>query len=161
MNHDPAPTLARRTFLAAGCAACGCAMGARQNPADEPTSQPTTVPAGIVDLGPITDYPTDGVYDQHRRAPLKVLVLRTGDRLAVASSVCTHKRCTVRKGDDGELACPCHGSRFDADGTPLNGPAKIALPRHAVHVEAGRLIANLGRQFDERQWDDPAASVRV
>ncbi|MCS0636763.1 FAD-dependent oxidoreductase [Streptomyces sp. LP05-1] len=48
--------------------------------------------------------------------------------LHTVSARCTHLGCLVHF-NDGECAweCPCHGSRFDVDGTVLQGPAVRAL----------------------------------
>ena len=39
------------------------------------------------------------------------------------SAKCTHKGCAVNKVADGTIDCPCHGSKFNLDGTVANGPA--------------------------------------
>jgi len=51
------------------------------------------------------------------------------DRLAHRSNPrCTHLGCVLRKnGAEGTWDCPCHGSRFDADGNVIHGPAISGL----------------------------------
>ncbi|MCX2729242.1 FAD-dependent oxidoreductase [Saccharopolyspora sp. NFXS83] len=58
-------------------------------------------------------------------------VYRDEDGCAHAVSLrCTHLGCLLRFNDDERSwDCPCHGSRFDVDGTVLEGPAVRPLPR--------------------------------
>lgn len=46
---------------------------------------------------------------------------------------CTHLGCLLRfNGAERSWDCPCHGSRFDVDGSVLEGPAVRALPRRQL-----------------------------
>ncbi|MEI2731923.1 MAG: Rieske (2Fe-2S) protein [Dermatophilaceae bacterium] len=53
------------------------------------------------------------------------------------SAVCTHSGCLVDTVSNGQISCPCHGSRFDLTGAVVRGPATQALPAKAVQVTGG------------------------
>lgn len=57
---------------------------------------------------------------------------------AALDAVCTHQQCTVGWDPSaGQGACPCHGSRFTADGTAVVGPATLPLIAFGVTGDAG------------------------
>jgi glycine/D-amino acid oxidase-like deaminating enzyme/nitrite reductase/ring-hydroxylating ferredoxin subunit len=68
------------------------------------------------------------------------IVKHDGEHLAVfrdeqgqphaVSAICTHLRCIVGWNPaDRTWDCPCHGSRFDVDGSVIHGPATVDLER--------------------------------
>jgi Rieske Fe-S protein len=56
------------------------------------------------------------------------------------SSTCTHAGCKVATVAEGTINCPCHGSRFDLDGSVRNGPANKPLAAKPVRVEDGSIV---------------------
>ncbi|MGI9107342.1 MAG: ubiquinol-cytochrome c reductase iron-sulfur subunit [Pyrinomonadaceae bacterium] len=58
----------------------------------------------------------------------------------VVSAVCPHEGCEVLwRADEASFLCPCHDSRFAADGTRLSGPARHGLNELPAEVENGIL----------------------
>jgi len=56
------------------------------------------------------------------------------------SATCTHAGCTVNKVADGTIDCPCHGSKFNLDGTVAKGPAQKPLEAKNVTVQGDSII---------------------
>ncbi|WP_308494438.1 QcrA and Rieske domain-containing protein [Mycolicibacterium agri] len=56
------------------------------------------------------------------------------------SAKCTHKGCTVNAVANGTIDCPCHGSKFNLDGTVANGPATEPLEPKAISVDGQDIV---------------------
>jgi cytochrome b6-f complex iron-sulfur subunit len=94
-------------------------------------------------------------------ADKRLFVSRSGKRFRVMSAICTHLGCTVhaeaslradpldpdtrRATQVFQFSCPCHGSRYHADGSNISGPAPRPLPayRLALAPDDGQLVADL------------------
>ncbi|HEX8016860.1 MAG TPA: FAD-dependent oxidoreductase, partial [Flavobacterium sp.] len=65
----------------------------------------------------------------------KIAVYRDYDNtLKAFSAVCPHLGCIVQwNADEKSFDCPCHGSRFDTEGTVMNGPSETDLPK--IHIK--------------------------
>jgi Rieske Fe-S protein len=72
------------------------------------------------------------------------ILVRTGSDSYVAySQKCTHLSCAVYYAkEQNRLECPCHQGFFSiADGSVLQGPPQRALPRVALDLAGGQLVA--------------------
>ena len=118
---------------------------------------PTTVKVGMPN-----DFPDGMKFLPDQR----LFVFREGSVFHAVSAVCTHLGCTVRaealsqaetKTVNGKplrlthrFLCPCHGSRYNGDGTNVSGPAPKPLAWYHLSVapEDGQLVVNLARPVD-------------
>ena len=58
----------------------------------------------------------------------KFILIKSDNRLKVLSNRCTHAGCRINQEINGQLVCPCHGSRYDSStGKVLQGPAGLPL----------------------------------
>ncbi len=67
----------------------------------------------------------------------ELVLNRSGDgTLRAFAATCTHLGCRLDRVIDGEVVCPCHGSRFHPDGSVAAGPATRPLTELRVHPDA-------------------------
>jgi Rieske Fe-S protein len=67
----------------------------------------------------------------------QVIVCREGSEVRVFSARCTHLGCRISSAVNGQLVCPCHGSRFRLDGSVAAGPAARPLAALPYTADAG------------------------
>jgi cytochrome b6-f complex iron-sulfur subunit len=118
---------------------------------------PTTVKVGMPN-----DFPDGMKFLPDQR----LFVFREGNVFHAVSGVCTHLGCTVRaealsqpetRNVEGKplrlshrFLCPCHGSKYNGDGTNVSGPAPRPLAWYHLSVapEDGQLVVDLARAVD-------------
>lgn len=64
-----------------------------------------------------------------------VILIKTQGVYRLFSAKCTHLGCRINKTENGELVCPCHGSRYNYEGVPLKGPSIKSLTEIVFQVE--------------------------
>jgi cytochrome b6-f complex iron-sulfur subunit len=85
----------------------------------------------------------------------RICIVREGNKIAAISTTCTHLGCSVAISDTG-FACPCHGSRYDQDGTVTGGPAPKPLPWFKVSLAPNGEI-----EVDKNATVDPGTYLTV
>lgn len=74
-------------------------------------------------------YPNTGHVEASLTSPIAYYRDNYG-KLHTMSAVCPHLKCTVHWNDlQKSFDCPCHGSRFDTDGSVIEGPALHGLKK--------------------------------
>ncbi|HZZ42075.1 MAG TPA: Rieske (2Fe-2S) protein [Tepidisphaeraceae bacterium] len=153
--------LSRREFVAAvtavaACAGCAmCASAAEGAPASAPAAEK-------VDIGTLSDYAKDGIYDKFAK-PHRFFVIRNEGELYACSSICTHKNSPLAVSVNGkEILCKKHGSKFSEYGTATKGPAKNSLARFAIAEDDKKhLIVDTGTSFSEKNWEKDGSFIKV
>jgi len=72
-----------------------------------------------------------------------VAVFKDAEGAYAISTICTHLVCVVKPHADG-FECPCHGSRFAANGEVTKGPAPRPLPWLKVSLSGGVVTVDEG-----------------
>jgi cytochrome b6-f complex iron-sulfur subunit len=97
----------------------------------------------------------------------RLYVFKQGGSFHAISGSCTHLGCTVKytklqqpkevtingeqRTSPFEFLCPCHGSRFYADGTNYAGPAPTPLRCYRLELspDDGQLVVNMSEEVEQ------------
>ena len=60
------------------------------------------------------------------------IINKNSNNMKAFSSKCSHLGCKINKVENDTFVCPCHGSKFNLDGIPQNGPA--TKPLHELEI---------------------------
>lgn len=65
-------------------------------------------------------------------------------QLLAVSPKCTHQGCLIKwSADDKNYECPCHNSKFTADGKVLEGPASENLATYPAKIVGTQVLVKL------------------
>jgi Rieske Fe-S protein len=111
--------------------------GSTSSPSDDPSasSEDTgSTGGGGTALASTSDVPVGGCFVV--AASKIVLTQPTEGDFKAFTAVCTHQGCIVESSTEGDIPCPCHGSKFSLDdGSPQSGPASSALAAVEITVD--------------------------
>lgn len=119
---------------------------------------PAYLPADTVELGPPQQFSVGSVTFF---ALYKAWLVRNTQGFYALQAVCPHLGCQPRwQSQNQTFACPCHGSRFDPEGSLLQGPALRALARlHIFLSPGGQIGLNLQQTYlaEAGEWQAAGA----
>jgi cytochrome b6-f complex iron-sulfur subunit len=125
---DTGPEFDRRAFFvrlglgSLGIATAGTAAFAYQYLSPNVLFEPSP----IINAGRPESYAVDSVTLD---ANSGIYLIRAQEGFFALSAICTHLGClTTWKPELNQIACPCHGSKFNRDGQKIEGPAPKPLP---------------------------------
>ncbi|WP_369221664.1 Rieske (2Fe-2S) protein [Streptomyces sp. R39] len=150
---NPSASPARRTVMvAAGAAGLAAALTACGSPDDDSsgttttngnagggsTTQNSNGSAGGTALAKTTDIPEGGGTIYKDQAV--VVTQPASGTFKAFSTKCPHAGCAVTSIANGEIVCPCHGSKFAiADGSVKQGPATTGLTAADITVSGDQI----------------------
>jgi|SRR5215467_3914636 len=108
-------------------------------------------PSPAVNAGKPDRYPQGSVTADPKAG---IYIIHGPEGFYALSAVCTHLGClTVWSPEQGQIACPCHGSKFNADGAKIEGPALRGLPWLKVAIsEEGDLLVDRSTTVPPKQF---------
>ena len=134
---------ATSTFALAACA--GEAPVAQTSPPSASVDQAPGTISGEIFLANVDEIPVGTGKKVMVDESLTILVTHPKqDQFRAFSATCTHAGCIVSGVQEGQIACGCHGARFNTDsGEPEQGPAKSPLGKITLEVRGNELYALL------------------
>jgi cytochrome b6-f complex iron-sulfur subunit len=125
-NQEPTELNRRKFFIRLGAGSLAVAGAGASAFAVQYLSPNVLYEASpVVSVGRPEHYPLDSVTLDPR---FGIFIVRSTEGFYALSAVCSHLGClTVWKQESGTIACPCHGSTFQRDGSMITGPAPKPL----------------------------------
>ncbi len=101
----------------------------------------------FVAIGTVADLDAEGALTNSNLQGNNLAVIRdpnAPDAVIAVSAVCTHSGCTVPwDADQGVFACPCHGGRFNPDGTVAGGPPPRPLTTFEAKIDGDQVLVRV------------------
>lgn len=117
-------------------------------PTTPATTTPATsgvAPAGFTALGSLPNFKeATNAPVAFKAGNVSGFVFLKGGTYLAYSNICTHQGCeVVYNAGQGNLICPCHGSKFSKEGAVTGGPARLNLADFDTQVVGTILYGKL------------------
>jgi cytochrome b6-f complex iron-sulfur subunit len=108
-------------------------------------------PSPIANVGKPDRFPQDSLTADTGSG---IYIVHAAEGFYALSATCTHLGClTAWKPELGIIACPCHGSKFNRQGTKVDGPAPKPLPWLKVWLsDEGDLLVDRSTVIPPNQY---------
>jgi Rieske Fe-S protein len=140
--------LNRRTAVAgAGVAIAAVALAACSSDSDDSGSDPTAdagggSPAPAAQAGNVVGKTSEVPVGSGAILGGVVVTQPTSGTFLAFSPVCPHKGCNCDAVTGTTINCPCHGSKFNLDGSVAVGPSTQPLAPKSVSVDGDSLVVS-------------------
>jgi cytochrome b6-f complex iron-sulfur subunit len=113
----------------------------------DPSSSTSSGNGEFVAIGTVAALDTEGVLANSDLQGNNLAVIRdpnAPESVIAVSAVCTHSGCTVPwNAEQGVFACPCHGGRFNPDGTVAGGPPPRPLTTFEAKIDGDQVLVRI------------------
>ena len=145
-----APLHARREFLrtlAASAAGALLTLGASPAAAQ---ALATRFGSAIERRGDEASYPVPDADGATIDADNEVILVRYHNAAYAFALSCPHQNTALKwNGDEGRFQCPKHKSKYQPDGTFIEGRATRGMDRHAIRRDGAKIVVDLGTVFEQ------------
>jgi len=91
----------------------------------------------------------------------RAFIVRVDGGFLALSAVCTHLHCIVNwNASLKSFECPCHGGKFNEEGSVAGGPPPRPLDLYPLKIVAGKLVVDTTSPI-ERKIFDPSQLVKA
>lgn len=144
------PVGTRRDFLMDALRASAAALAAIGLSTDAANAMPVRFVSALASLGEDKSYPVPSADGVQIDKANEVILARTGKSVYAFALACPHQNTTLKwDAEANRFQCPKHKSRYNPDGTFIEGRATRGLDRYAVRLAGSNIVVDLDKLYQE------------
>jgi len=144
------PVGTRREFLMDALRASAAALAAIGFSADRASAMPLRFVAAIASSGEEHSYPVPAIDGVQIDKANEVILARTGKSVYAFALACPHQNTALKwDASANRFQCPKHKSRYQPDGTFIEGRATRSMDRYAVKLAGSAVVVDIDKLYQE------------